>query len=325
MGCAAALFRGSRFGLSRIVAPTCESRRAASGNFRNRCSNVTLSGSAGETEPNEMPRLRFRKLPRIKTNSSQRMPLPGERHLPHTTYLIFFTPRSGSYLLCEALTMSGLAGFPGEYFSATQMDRLGKRWGVSRQSDYLEALFRNRTTANGIFGAKVTWRHFGAFVAKSRDIEGCRALPRAVLASALLPDLRYVWLTRRDKLRQAISFSKALQTGVWSVTGPDIADRPDPQYDPGSITGLLQRIKDDEMRTRTYFSDNGIEPFTVVYEDFVSRYESTCSELLKYLGVEPPGELRLPIPTLTKQRDSQNEEWIRRYQEEVLRNNQSTT
>jgi trehalose 2-sulfotransferase len=251
--------------------------------------------------------------------------LSDERHGPRTTYLIFFTPRSGSYLLCEALTTSGLAGFPGEYFSATQMDHLAKRWGISRQSDYLEALFRNRTTANGVFGAKVTWRHFGAFVAKSRDIERCRALPPAVLASTLLPGLRYVWLTRRDKLRQAISFSKALQSGVWSVTGPAIADRHDPQYDPGSITSLLQRINDDEMRTRTYFSDNGIEPFTVVYEDFVSRYEPTCSELLKYLGVEPPEEFRLPIPTLTKQRDSHTEEWMRRYEEEVLRRNQSAT
>jgi trehalose 2-sulfotransferase len=248
--------------------------------------------------------------------------LPDERHGPRTSYLIFFTPRSGSYLLCEALTTSGLAGFPVEYFSAAQMDRLGKRWGISRQSDYLETLFRNRTTANGVFGAKVTWRHFGAFVAKSRDIETCRALPPAVLASALLPDLRYVWLTRRDKLRQAISFSKALQSGVWSLTGPALADRRDPQYDPASITSLLQRIKDDEMQIRTYFSDNGIEPFTVVYEDFVSRYEPTCAELLKYLGVQLPEEFRLVTPTLTQQRDSQTEEWAQRYEEEVLRNNE---
>lgn len=34
--------------------------------------------------------------------------MPRERSFPHTTYLIFFTPRSGSYLLCEALTTSGL-------------------------------------------------------------------------------------------------------------------------------------------------------------------------------------------------------------------------
>ena len=77
-------------------------------------------------------------------------PLPRESGVPHTTYLIFFTPRSGSYLMCEALKASGVAGFPGEYFSAPQMHRLGKQWGVSDQSDYLEMLLHNRTTANPV-------------------------------------------------------------------------------------------------------------------------------------------------------------------------------
>ena len=31
---------------------------------------------------------------------------------PRATYLIFATPRSGSYLLCEALMKTGLAGQP---------------------------------------------------------------------------------------------------------------------------------------------------------------------------------------------------------------------
>ncbi len=251
--------------------------------------------------------------------------LPCEGRVPHTTYLIFFTPRSGSYLMCEALKASRLAGFPGEYFSAPQMHRLGKQWGVSDQSDYLEMLFHNRTTANGVFGAKVTWRQFSTFVAKRCEIEPRWALPPAVLASALLPNLRYLWLTRRDKLRQAISFSKALQTGVWSVTGPRMADRPDPQYDAGSITALLQRIKDDEIQSRNYFSINSIEPFTVVYEEFVSGYDATCTDILEYLGVTAPKELKLARPTLAKQRDSQTEEWVCRYEEEILRINQSAT
>jgi LPS sulfotransferase NodH len=131
----------------------------------------------------------------------------------------------------------------------------------------------------------------------------------------LLPNLRYVWLTRRDKLRQAISFSKALQTNVWALTGPRTADRPHPQYDADSITALLQRIRDDEMRIRKYFSVSGIEPFTVVYEEFDSRYDATCSDILEYLGVEAPKDLRLAKPRFAKQRDSQTEEWVRRYEE----------
>jgi LPS sulfotransferase NodH len=251
--------------------------------------------------------------------------MPRERTLPHTTYLIFFTPRSGSYLLCEALTTSGLAGFPAEYFGANQADRLGKSWHVTGQADYLATLFRHRSTANGVFGAKVTWRHFGVFVDRSRDIEHCRALQPAVLASALLPNLRYVWLTRRDKLRQAISYSKALQTGVWNANGPDVADRPALQYDRASITTVLQATRNDEVQTREYFSANDINPLTIVYEEFVSRYEGTCRDVLQYLGVQPADEFRLPSPTLTQQRDVLTEEWVQRYEEDMLGDNESGT
>jgi LPS sulfotransferase NodH len=249
--------------------------------------------------------------------------MPREPTFPNTSYLIFFTPRSGSFLLCEALTTSGLAGFPAEYFGAVQADRLGKSWGVRCQADYLRMLLRHRTTVNGVFGAKVTWRHFGVFVARSRDIdERCRALPPAALASALLPNLRYVWLTRRDKLRQAISYSRALQTGVWNVTGQDVADHGALQYDRVSITRLLQAIRDDEVEARKYFSVNGINPLTIVYEEFVSRYEATCGDILRYLGVQPPDEFRLPSPTLTKQGDALTEQWVQRYEEDMRRANE---
>jgi LPS sulfotransferase NodH len=240
-----------------------------------------------------------------------------ERTVPQTTYLIFFTPRSGSYLLCEALTTSGLAGFPAEYFGANQADRLAKSWQITGQADYLGMLFRHRSTANGVFGAKVTWRHFGVFVDRSRDIEHCRALAPAALASALLPNLRYVWLTRRDKLRQAISYSRALQTGVWNVTRPDVAERPVPQYDRGSITTLLQATRDDEEQIREYFSANGIKPLTIIYEEFVYCYEATCRDVLQYLGEQAADDFRLPSPALTRQRDAQTEEWVQRYEEDM--------
>jgi LPS sulfotransferase NodH len=246
-----------------------------------------------------------------------------ERTVPQTTYLIFFTPRSGSYLLCEALTTSGLAGFPAEYFGANQADRLAKSWGVTGQSDYLGTLFRRRSTANGVFGVKVTWRHFGVFVDRSRDIEHCRALPPAVLASALLPNLRYVWLTRRDKLRQAISYSRALQTGVWNVTGPDVVERPAPQYDRASITKLLHATRDDEARIREYLSANGIKPLTIVYEEFVSRYDATCRDVLQYVGVQPANDVLMPSPALTQQRDALTEEWVQRYEEDMRGDNES--
>lgn len=35
---------------------------------------------------------------------------------PHTSYVIYAVQRSGSFLLCEALKNTGMAGNPDEYF-----------------------------------------------------------------------------------------------------------------------------------------------------------------------------------------------------------------
>src|SRR5436190_15977397 len=46
---------------------------------------------------------------------------------PHCSYLICATPRSGSTLLCEALTNTGVAGFPKEYFETLKDTGLPRR------------------------------------------------------------------------------------------------------------------------------------------------------------------------------------------------------
>ena len=46
---------------------------------------------------------------------------------PICTYLICATPRSGSALLCEALTNTGMAGYRKEYFEALKATGLPRR------------------------------------------------------------------------------------------------------------------------------------------------------------------------------------------------------
>ena len=48
---------------------------------------------------------------------------------PTRSYLICATPRSGSTLLCEALTNTGVAGNPKEYFESLKVSGLPRRPG----------------------------------------------------------------------------------------------------------------------------------------------------------------------------------------------------
>jgi LPS sulfotransferase NodH len=60
--------------------------------------------------------------------------------------------------------------------------------------------------ANGVFGSKLMWDQVDAVRTQfAKVLELGDAAPSAVFAAAF-PNLRYIWLARRDKLRQGISF-----------------------------------------------------------------------------------------------------------------------
>ena len=77
-------------------------------------------------------------------------------------YLIFATPRSGSYLLCEHLTATGRAGHPDEYLSRRWRTHAADR-GIDPLADvhgYLRLVVDDFAGANSVFGLKLMWQHF---------------------------------------------------------------------------------------------------------------------------------------------------------------------
>src|SRR5437899_2678408 len=93
---------------------------------------------------------------------------------PKQSYLICATPRSGSYLLCEALTNTSLAGRPTEFFDLHQEKKLLDYWQltVNEYDQYISKVFSLGTTPNGVFGAKIHWFTFDRCMAKFRTLSG---------------------------------------------------------------------------------------------------------------------------------------------------------
>ena len=166
---------------------------------------------------------------------------------PDRSYLVCATPRSGSTLVCHALEETGVAGCPEEYFEALRhsgrprrpeeyflgiddqsiRDHLGERsvgsdppprsplWSRAAYDRYLDWVFESGTTANGVFGAKLMWGYFGEFVSLLRNIPRYRDIPLAELLPTVFPDLTFVRVVRANKVRQAVSLWKAVQTATW--------------------------------------------------------------------------------------------------------------
>jgi len=235
-----------------------------------------------------------------------------------TSYLIYATSRSGSTLLCDVLGRTGLAGEPDEYFCDAQSTLAPPAWQKRRSeiafSEYVGEIVRDTATANGVFGAK-----FGAFQ-HQQFVRAVRAeaafigrTDREVL-DASFPNLHYIYLTRRDKIRQAISAWRAMESNQWNTVAtwvPTSGRRPRFHYT--LINELMQQNIMSEAQTSEYFEAESISPLTMVYEDLARDSVKEVRKLLAFLGIDVPEDMEIPPPRVGRQGDELNEEWRERF------------
>jgi LPS sulfotransferase NodH len=234
------------------------------------------------------------------------------------SYFICTTPRTGSFLLAHALDSTGLAGRPQEYFDPNFEGLWLDRLGITSDAEFFARILPAGTTPNGVFAAKVHWHQFEYLAGKLRAAHG--GGPLLDLLGRTFPGLRQVFLTRRHKVRQAVSYYRAIETDRWwSVRGDPAANReppaPAPPFNYERIDHWVTRLTNFEANWRRHFRVAGVEPFEVAYEDFVGAYEPTVRAILRHLEI-PAGEgLTIAPSRLEKQADEVSEEWVRRYQE----------
>jgi LPS sulfotransferase NodH len=243
-----------------------------------------------------------------------------------TCYLVLATPRSGSTLLGQGLQASGLAGDPKEFFGH-KMSSWMERWSTPTLTAYVARLSQARATPNGVFGAKLLYRqlvHLQNLARREPELEN---LPLPEILHRLFPDLHLVWVTREDKVRQAISWFKARQTGVWGQglgqsapklgrawrLGNEPLQPGELAFDFDGIATLVRQAEAEDAAIGQFFATSGIEPFRVVYEEFSPRYEETVFALLRWLGVAPPTDLALPDPRTVRLADDRTDEWVARF------------
>lgn len=229
---------------------------------------------------------------------------------PSQTYFICTTARSGSTLLTQLLTDSGIAGEPGEYFYH-RLRRAYLNLEIGDYDAYLRRVLADKTGSNGVFGVKIMGGDLRFWLMKLR--ETAPEQPLSEIVAGYFPNLRYIWLTRRNKVRQAVSFYKAIRTWEWRSTDQKSAANLD--YNFSYIDLLVQELVMREAVWQEYFTEQGIVPLSLTYEDYVENQEGTLRQVLDYIGIPIPSDLRVQ-PMLKKQADTLSEEWVERYRAE---------
>jgi trehalose 2-sulfotransferase len=258
------------------------------------------------------------------------------------SYLVCATQRSGSTLLCELLRATDVAGMPDEYFERlreTGQPRQPRQYfedpsvqdiaerlaptveGRPEQDGEFEAWFRyvlpRGTTSNGVFGAKMMWNYFDEFRLRASELPAVGHLTFNQTLDAVFPNLKIIFIRRRDKVAQAVSLWKAIQSQQWRTeSGSDAEDfdvdvATEVQYDYRAIEHLRKELHRWDANWEDWFHATGREPIRVFYDEFTVSRAATIGRVLDALGIDPPApEGKKPMK---RQADDLSSDWVARF------------
>ena len=236
-------------------------------------------------------------------------------------HLLFIctTPRTGSSMLRGDIRSTKAMGDPREWFNMSPGRRYHssiRGWGVpNRNLDaYLEAIKEHTSTGNGVVGVKIFELHLAQLVRKGMIPSGPGRL-RALAERFGTPDPVIITLTRNNKLRQAISFNRAKQTGKWGTQGE--AAKKD-KYDRRAIEADLMELIERENRWDRELEASGYVPdLSLIYEVLQQERESTLLRIAQALELpDPEGIIAsrdVEENRLERQADNRTELWVNKF------------
>ena len=239
---------------------------------------------------------------------------------PPRTYVVASLPRSGSTLLCNLLWDCGAAGAPKEYLNPMQLRdwelRFGDgaararnallwgpavgalagrwRWSPTRLAAHLDRV-RARRSSGGWFGLKLHMHHVRRWAGMAPP-------------EALLGPVTVLRIQRADRLGQAISWARALQTNQWAAWQRPLLP---PVYRRKQIEALLQRIDAEEAEWDRRL--HGQPVHRLRYEDLSADPAAALRGCLAALGHPAPQAVAVPPPAHPRQADATSAAWRARF------------
>lgn len=234
-------------------------------------------------------------------------PLRGDP--PELVYLLASVPRSGSTYVSHLLWQAGCLGAPLEYLNFEPSGPYGfASESPAAQVDLWRAALYRRTSPNGVFGLK----------AFPLQLEGLHAINPGLVGNVmrtLFPrgqQARVVELRRRDRTAHAISYARALLSGIWrKEQEPD--DRPEPEYSRGAMIRAGQMIEQQEGAWQAMYRDLRIEPLVLWYEDVLADPGAATGAVAAYLGVALDPAAAVEVPVIERQSQAGARAWAERH------------
>ena len=233
-------------------------------------------------------------------------------------YIVFSNPRAGTNLF-KHLMLSHDLGFPSEISP--------KLYPIATVEDL------DLTSTRDNYTAPVWSRTLWYYLLKD-FIKTCKTLknipdhtPDKTALRSAFPELKFIYLYRKDTLRQSVSMAKAQQTDVWLIPqerGEELTEKSaKTTYNKAQIDAALAEIQGYEKNWEAWFEKEGIQPLRVTYEQCVANPKHVIGQVAKLINadIEFSEDLleavkqRKSYPV--KQADATTNEWVKRYKSPV--------
>lgn len=236
---------------------------------------------------------------------------PPRAQAPEHCYLLASVPRAGSTFFSHVLWQTGCLGAPLEYLNFERLGPYGfANSSASLQQELWHSVLRRRCSVNGVFGLK-------AFAMQLDQLQRSNPLLLSeVLATVLPPDKprRIVYLRRRDRIAQVVSYARASLSGVWNKAQEPMDAAP-LVYSQDALDAAERGIALQESVWARMFKDLRIKPLELWHEDILADPDGAARQVADYVGVAVHPEAGVEIPPIEKQSAGDAAEWISRYAE----------
>ena len=212
------------------------------------------------------------------------------------TYIICATQRSGSTLLCRFLENSGLAGHPAEFLLPNDKAEaeFGQHFPDSGYDEYIQSRMVHFASDNGVSGVKIMNNTWQMMMERLRQQPKYAGYSEQQIILSLFPQASFIFITRREKIRQAISLSRAEQTAVWEKHSSSRATENTQKHSkakdlhPFYVKSALKRVGDREQFWVNFFHENSIQPIEIDYENLIENYREIVPKILDFIGISYP-------------------------------------
>jgi LPS sulfotransferase NodH len=228
---------------------------------------------------------------------------------PPRPYLLASVPRSGSTFVSHLLWQTGCLGAPLEYCNFEDAGPYGHaNLSPSEQQRLWKTALSRRTSPNGVFGLK-------GFPVQFEALHRSNPALLSDVMRTLFPAPgrgRVVWLRRRDRTAHAISYARAILSGIWRAE-QEREGRAEPEYSRLAVERAGHMIEDQDGAWRAMFADLAIAPLELWFEDVLADSGAAIEAVAGYLEVEIDAAAAVKVPPIERQSQEGARAWAMRH------------